>query len=192
MRMGGRAFGRGGEDGRHNCDSHRSMTEVPKTCGAQWDGSKWGSITRRDWLKKNNNGGITHLPGTLELDDLVAILVNVYFLLQAVSSILDEDEQERADEPGKRVPFHRRVSPCAREALCRNEHAGCGEDVGEGVGMGMGEGGGGGGGGGGESKRGASSNVVEDEEGRGREGRASGRGGGLGIERGRISGHATI
>jgi hypothetical protein len=119
----------------------------------------------------------------------VAILVNVDFLLQAMSSILDEDEQERANEPGKRVPFHRRVSPCAREALCRNEHAGSGEDVD--VGMGTGEGGGGGGGGGGESKRGARSNVVEDEEGRAR-GRESGRGVGMGIERGRIRGHATI
>ena len=67
----------------------------------------------------------------------------MYFLLRAVSSILDEDEQERTDKPGKRVPFHGRVSLCAQEALCRNEHMGCGEDVGEGVGMGMGEGGGG-------------------------------------------------
>ena len=58
----------------------------------------------------------THLPWTLELDDLMAILVNVDFFLQAVASILEEDEQECADEPSKGVPFHRRVSPCAREA----------------------------------------------------------------------------
>jgi hypothetical protein len=71
-------------------------------------------------------GLFTHLPWTLELDDLVAILVNVNFFLQAVSSILEEDEQECADEPSKGVPFHRGVSPCAREAreaLCRDEHA---------------------------------------------------------------------
>jgi hypothetical protein len=127
----------------------------------------------------------------------MAILVNVDFFLQAVSSILDEDEQEGADEPRKGVPFHRRVPPCAREAreaLCRDEHAGCGEGVGVGVGvgMGMGEGGGGGGGGGGEAKRGSRSNVVEDEEGRwGRGGCGcgeSGRCAGSGTERG----HATI
>lgn len=99
----------------------------------------------------------------------MAILVDVDFLLQTVSSVLDEDEQEGADEPGKGVPFHGSVSPCAREAreaLRRDKHAGCrvGEDVG------MGEGGGGGGGGGGEAKRGAVSNVVEDGEG-GRQGR---------------------
>lgn len=99
----------------------------------------------------------------------MAILVDVYFLFQAMSSILDEDEQEGADEPRKGVPFHGGVSPCAREAgeaLRRDEHAGCGVDED----MGMGEGGGGGGGGGGEAKRGAVSNVVEDEGG-GRQGR---------------------
>jgi hypothetical protein len=53
---------------------------------------------KRKRKKKDND--ITHLPGTFEFDDLVAILIDVYLFLQAVSSILDEDEQERADEPG--------------------------------------------------------------------------------------------
>ena len=56
------------------------------------------------------------MPWALELDDLVAILVNVDFFLRAMSSILYEDEQEGADEPRKGVPFHGCVSPCAREA----------------------------------------------------------------------------
>jgi hypothetical protein len=65
--------------------------------------------------KKRTMRAFTHLPWTLELDDLMAILVNVDFFLQAVSSILYEDEQERADEPRKGVPFHGRVPPCDRE-----------------------------------------------------------------------------
>ena len=121
----------------------------------------------------------------------MAILVDMDFFIQAVSSVLNEDEQESADKPSDGVPFHRRVSPCARQSLGRNEHAGCGQDVG--MGVSMGEGGGGGGGGGGEAKRGARSNVVEDEKGRAMEGRESGPGGmGRGMKRGRNRGHATI
>jgi len=68
----------------------------------------------------------TYLPRTLELDNLVPVLVHLDLFLRAVTPILDEEEQERADEPREGVPFHGRVTPCAREPLRRDEHAGCG------------------------------------------------------------------
>jgi len=87
---------------------------------------EWIHNMIQDWprkRKKREKSAFTHLPRTLELDDLVALLVYIDFFLRAVSSVLYEDEQEGADEPRKRVPFHWCVSPCAREALCRYEHA---------------------------------------------------------------------
>ena len=87
-----------------------------KKTRATYSGPNANNETRLARKRKKKLGAFTHLPWTLELDDLMAILVNVYFFLQAVSSILYEDEQERADEPRKGVPFHGRVSPCAREA----------------------------------------------------------------------------
>jgi len=75
--------------------------------------------------------------------------------LRAVTSVLDEEEQEGADEPGERVPFHRRVAPCAREPLGRDEHAGCGRGE-AGV---EGEGG---------DAEGAVSRGADDEDGMGR------------------------
>jgi hypothetical protein len=77
-------------------------------------------------LCMTTRNGETHLPRTLELDDLVAVLVDVDLFLRVVTSILDEDEQECADEPGEGVPFHGRVPPCAREPLGREKHAGSG------------------------------------------------------------------
>lgn len=73
--------------------------------------------------KKGRGRWDTHLQWTLEPYDLVPVLVDVDLFLRPVASILDEDEQERADEPGEGVPFHGRVAPCAREPLRRDEHA---------------------------------------------------------------------
>jgi hypothetical protein len=42
--------------------------------------------------EKKRMGAFTHMPWTLELDDLVAILVNENFFLRAVSSVLYKDE----------------------------------------------------------------------------------------------------
>lgn len=72
---------------------------------------------------------ITYLPRSFEPDNLVPVLVHLDLSLRAVTSILNEEEQERANEPGEGVPFHRRVAPCAREPrepFARDEHAGCG------------------------------------------------------------------
>jgi hypothetical protein len=74
-------------------------------------------------IKKKRGSSITHLQWSLELYDLVPVLVDVDLFLRAVASILDEDEQEHTDEPGEGVPFHWRVPPCAGEPLGRDEHA---------------------------------------------------------------------
>ena len=85
---------------------------------------QYAKIWREKWGKRRAFD--TYLPGSLELDDLVSVLVHLDLFLRAVTSILDEEEQERADEPGEGVPFHGRVAPCAREPLRRDEHAGRG------------------------------------------------------------------
>ena len=116
---GRKSTGREGGGQRHGCNWHPNRTR----CHARTDKCAQRCITRRKLARKKREG-ITHLPGTLEFDDFVTILIYVDFFLQAVSSVLDEDEQERADEPREGVPLHRCVPPCTRESLCRNEHAG--------------------------------------------------------------------
>jgi hypothetical protein len=83
----------------------------------------YGNARGKNSEKKERGRRDTHLQWALELYDLVPVLVDVDLFLRAVASILYEDEQERADEPGEGVPFHRRVAPCARKSLRRDEHA---------------------------------------------------------------------
>ena len=42
----------------------------------------------------SNDGEKTYMPGTFELDDFSAFLVDVYFLLSVPSAVLNDDEEE--------------------------------------------------------------------------------------------------
>ena len=57
----------------------------------------------------------TYVPGTLELDDLVAVLVEDDLTRGGSFAVLDDDEEEGAGSDGERVPLCGCVLPCLDE-----------------------------------------------------------------------------
>ena len=57
----------------------------------------------------------TYVPGTLELDNLVAVLVEDDLTRGGSFAVLDDDEEEGAGSDGERVPLCGSVLPCLDE-----------------------------------------------------------------------------